>query len=110
MVLIRSAMTPTCASPSKPISTAGHLHFPAGLRCFQKLDEIPAIAALFEGKRQFQQLVGIDEPLRKGDLLEAGHFHPLPRLKRLDEPGGIDEGAECPGIEPGKPPPQLHNV
>src|SRR5258708_33231069 len=76
----------------------------------RQLAEIRPVVAVLQLPGAARQIVGGEPAFAKGDLFEAGDLQSLTALQRGDEVGRIEEGAECPGVEPGESAPQLLDV
>ena len=72
--------------------------------------QVLAIAALLERLGELQQLLGVDEALAPGDLLDARHFQPLPLLDDAHEHAGIEQRIVRAGIEPRRAAPEPLDV
>src|SRR4249920_758020 len=64
--------------------------------------EIPPVIGVLQGRRDPQQLLGVDEAAAIGDLLDAGDHPALALLDGAHELSRIENGVGRAGVEPGE--------
>ena len=70
------------------------------LRSLHDAHQIFAVAALLQRLGELEQLLGVDEALAPGDLLDARDFQALPLLDDAHEHARIEQRIVGAGIEP----------
>src|SRR3546814_19900767 len=69
------------------------------------VQQVLAVVVLAQRLGEAAELVGGDEALAPGDLLQAGDLQALAMLAGLHELRGVDEAVVGAGVQPGKAPP-----
>ncbi len=68
----------------------------------RKSTEVLPIGILASAAGEIGELLGSDETLSPGDLLDAGDLQALPFFEGFDEGAGLEQGVMGAGVEPGE--------